>query len=330
MMKYFHITLLIGLSLLLAGCEEEFDVDVPDSVLDGIVFNGVITNEHPPYFFLLRKPALMSAEDDSYEGVEDATMVVSDLTEGIKDTMQLIQPYGGYGGTFYDFYDYYLKKNSTERANAGHNESNWRGIYVTTKIYGIEGHSYQLDIYRNGKHYQSDVQKMEPALEITGLRVKYFDFNEKGGTWAPCINFINPPAVDNYYLFKLSPSFYTNLYMSRPQALLGAENSFWEYSILSDKHLEENVVDFLVDDGENPLGYPPGWDYPSSDSLYVWAQTISESCYDVFDQMIRQFRADGGAYTPAPSSVTGNISGGAYGCFRVSAVSVKGIATKEE
>ena len=46
------------------------------------------------------------------------------------------------------------------------------------------------------------------------------------------------------------------------------------------------------------------------DSVYVWAQTISKSCYDVFDQMIRQFRSDGGAYTPAPSSVGSNISGG--------------------
>ena len=55
---------------------------------------------------------------------------------------------------------------------------------------------------------------------------------------------------------------------------------------MSDEYLEENVVDFLIDDGENPLGYPPGWDYPMGDSVYVWAQTISKSCYDVFDQMI--------------------------------------------
>nr|WP_186973903.1 hypothetical protein [Bacteroides intestinalis] len=41
--------------------------------------------------------------------------------------------------------------------------------------------------------------------------------------------------------------------------------------------------------------------------------------------MLKQLRTDGGAYTPTPTSITGNISGGVYGCFRVSAVSEKGI-----
>ena len=61
------------------------------------------------------------------------------------------------------------------------------------------------------------------------------------------------------------------------------------------------------------------------DSLYVWAQTISKSCYHVYEQMLKQLRTDGGAYTPTPTSIIGNISGGVYGCFRVSAVSEKGI-----
>ena len=324
MMKHLNIMLLAGLSLLLSACEEEFEISIPDSVLDGIVFNGVITNENPPYFFLLRKPAVMSAGDNVYEGIEDALIIVTDVTEGIRDTMQVLYPYGDYGGIFYDFYDYYQKKNTREGVNPGYIEDSCRGMYVTTKIYGIEGHSYQLEIYYNGKHYESDVQKMEPSLVITDLKLKYFDFNEKGGRWAPCISFTNPPGIDNYYLFRLYS--YTRRFFSfsRPVSLM-EENSFWEYSILSDEYLEENVKDFLIDDGENPLGYPPGWDYPVGDSVYVWSQTISKSCYNVFDQMIRQFRTDGGAYTPAPTSVVGNISNGAFGCFRVSAISDKGI-----
>ena len=328
MMKHLGITLLVALSFLMSACEEEFDIAIPDSMLDGIVFNGVITNENPPYFFQLRKPALMSAEDAVYEGIEDALMIVTDLTEGIRDTMQVLYPYGDYGGIFYDFYDYYQKKSARENVNPSYNEDSCRGMYVTTKIYGIEGHSYQLEIYYDGKHYESDVQKMEPALVFTDLKLKYFDFNEKGGRWAPCISFINPPGVDNYYLFELYSRTYRHFSFSRPHSLLGGY-SFWRHSILSDEYLEENVKDFLIDDGENPVGYPPGWDYPMGDSAYVWSQTISKSCYNIFDQMIRQFRADGGAYTPAPSSVTSNISGGAYGCFRVSAVSEKGIATGE-
>ena len=328
MVRYFSIIWTLCLLFLLSGCEEEFDVDIPDSMLDGIVFNGVITSENPPYFFLLRKPALISGQDGQYEGIEDATMIVTDCTDGIKDTMQVLHPYDDYGGVFYDYYDYYQKKSARVAVNPGHDNISCRGMYATTKIYGIEGHYYQFDIFYGGKHYKSDIQRMESALPITDMKLKRFDFNEKGHTWAPCISFINPFGVDNYYLFQLNANSYTNYSLKHPQFLLSS-GQFWGYSILSDEYLEENVVDFLIDDGENPLGYPPGWDYPMGDSLYVWAQTISRSCYDVFDQMIRQFRSDGGAYTPAPSSVGSNISGRAYGCFRVSAVSEKGIATGE-
>lgn len=198
------------------------------------------------------------------------------------------------------------------------------GVYVTTKIYGIEGHSYRLDIYYNGKHYQSDVQKMEPALVITGLTKRKMNLGEKGESIVPCISFINPPEAKNYYLFNAYVFSYTNYTLSRPNVLFSVD-SRWGYSILSDEHLEENVVDYVIDDGENPLGYPTGWNYVTGDSLYVWAQTISESCYNVFDQMIKQFRTDGGAYTPCPTSIKGNISGGVFGCFRVSAASEKWI-----
>ena len=55
MVRYFSIIWTLCLLFLLSGCEEEFDVDIPDSMLDGIVFNGVITSENPPYFFPFEK-----------------------------------------------------------------------------------------------------------------------------------------------------------------------------------------------------------------------------------------------------------------------------------
>lgn len=208
MVRYFSIIWTLCLLFLLSGCEEEFDVDIPDSMLDGIVFNGVITSENPPYFFLLRKPALISGQDGQYEGIEDATMIVTDCTDGIKDTMQVLHPYDDYGGVFYDYYDYYQKKSARVAVNPGHDNISCRGMYATTKIYGIEGHSYQLDIFYGGKHYKSDIQRMESALPITDMKLKRFDFNEKGHTWAPCISFINPFGVDNYYLFQLNANSY--------------------------------------------------------------------------------------------------------------------------
>lgn len=331
MKKYYYI-LFIGLLSLLTGCEEEFDMDFPDYAADGIVFKGLITNEKPPYFFHLSRPASMSAGDNVYEGIEDATLVVTDITADIKDTMQLTKPYSVdyyYGGMLYNYYDYYNKKNTSAVINIQYKNC-CNGMYVTTKIYGIEGHSYRLDIYRGENHYQSDIQKMEPALVITDMKLKKFDLGTgKASSWAPCISFINPPGVDNYYMFRTYYASYTHFTFISPQEVLNCDEN-WKYSMLSDEYLENNVVDFLIDDGENALGYPNGRDYPKGDSVYVWAHTISKSCYDIFEQMKTQFRSDGGAYTPVPTGVKGNISGGVYGCFRVSAVSEKGVHTGNE
>ena len=69
------------------SCEEEFKVDMPDNIANGIVFRGLISSGPPPYFFQLTKPAAMSAEKYYYEGIEDAEIVIEDVTAGIKDTI---------------------------------------------------------------------------------------------------------------------------------------------------------------------------------------------------------------------------------------------------
>ena len=96
----------------------------------------------------------------------------------------------------------------------------------------------------------------------------------------------------------------------------------WPYSILDDEYLAENVIDYVVSEGEQfVLPNRPGFSYPVSDSIWIKMQSISESCYQVFDQMIKQIRSDGGTFSPRPTSVKSNIDNGAYGIFRVSAIS---------
>lgn len=326
MMKHFFFPGWLFLCILWVGCEEEIGIDSMKYVSDDLVFEGAVTNEAPPYFFRLTRPVGLTEDNRSfYQGVDDAVVVITDVTEGIRDTLALVPHRAGYGGVFFDYYDYAKQRNDSTVIN-GMFEFHCDGVYVTTKIYGMEGHSYSLDIYHGGKHFQSDVQRMEPALVITGLKSKLVDLGEKGKKPAPCIDFVNPPG-ENYYLFYQYAYSYKHNKLCNPHLFFGARND-WLYSIASDEHLEENVKDFIVDDGENAFGYGPGWSYVDGDSLYVWAQTISRSCYDTYYQMIEQLRTDGGAYTPAPSNIRGNISGGVHGCFRVSAVSEKGISVE--
>lgn len=330
MMKRSLLSVWFFLCIFLAGCEEQIDIDAVEYVSDAIVVDGLVTNEALPYFFRLTKPVGLSENNKSlYEGIDDAKMVLTDVTEDVKDTLALVPSYQvEWGRTVFHYYNYFTQTKDTlwvHEGNVGRNA----GVYITTKIRGTEGHSYTLDIYHDGKQYQSDVQKMEPALNITDMKYQLVDLGEKGKSPAPCISFTNPQGP-NYYLFYHYPySYVTCDGVSQIYRLFGGKDG-WSYSIVKDDYLEEDVKDFIIADGENAYGYGPGWNYWASDSLYVWAQTISKSCYDVYHQMIDQLRTDGGAYTPTPTNIKSNISGGnVYGCFRVSAISEKGVKVKE-
>ena len=312
------------LCLFFLSCEEEFKVDMPDNIADGIVFQGLISNGPPPYFFHLTKPAAISAEKWHYEGIEDAGVEIEDVTTGIKDTLQLIVPRKGNDIVYLNYYNYHTQKEEEVMLHS----KEWlrgHGIYITTKIYGIEGHTYSLDIYYKGKHHTA-TEPMIPKTEITDLKVKSFDLGEgKTGSWAPIISFVNQPEVDNYYLFHVKEYSASTFPVSSIYWLFRSDEN-WRYSILSDEHLGDTIVDLLVSDGEGVRNLSPGSHYPViSDYVYVTIESMSKACYDIYDKAIEQLRTDGGAYTPTPTSVESNISGNVWGIFRVSAYSEKGM-----
>lgn len=310
--------LLIIICCLLTACEEPYTIDTPLPI-DALVFDGVITNERPPYFFHLTKPS-NKWETEVYEGIEDATIVITDMTIGIKDTLALCATDRN-GDLFY--YDYHVKRKVSEKIY-----SSWAGmsdgIYVTTKIYGIEGHEYVLDILHQGKHYTAR-ETMVPKTKITSIKTKNISFidSDFGFRQAPLISFTNRQGEENYYLFLIR-DYSTNTFpIASIYSLLSTRSSAqgWPYSILSDEHLEEEVKDYLISAGEAFDLREPGLEYPSGDSVWVCMQSISKACYDSYDAMIKQIRSDGGVYSLRPTSVKGNISGGVYGLFRVSAFS---------
>ena len=192
------------------------------------------------------------------------------------------------------------------------------GVYVTTKIYGIEEHTYTLDIYYKGEHHTS-TETMIPKTPITDLKIQKFDLdNGKPIPRAPIISFVNQPGVDNYYLFYIEQYSYP---VTSLEKLLGTREQ-WAYSILSDKFLGDEVVDLLVSEGESVKRLYPQSGYPvSADTIFVTLQSLSKACYDIYDKAIEQMRTDGGAYSPTPTSVKSNISGDVWGMFRVSAYS---------
>ncbi len=306
---------------LLTACEERFEVNVPNEVAEGIVFLGAISNEAPPYFVRLTKPASLSAPRLEYEGIDDALVVITDVTEGIKDTLQCIKPSEEERSLTFLYYNYHLKK---EEENWIHKPSKVvpQGVYVTTKLYGKEGHTYRLDITYKGIQHTAE-ETMRPQVPITDLKVIKVDLGEKGYSHAPCISFRNPPEEENYYMFEVYRHGLNTHSLTNLLSLYHYPEN-WAFSILSDEHLEENVVDYIVSDGENSNGRPPGSFYPTGDYLYVFIQAISKEYYDFSDKIIKQFRNDGGAFSPRPTDIKGNISGNVWGYFRVVSQTVKG------
>lgn len=306
---------LLLVASLCCSCEEKFDLD-SSQLSDAIALDGLITNENPPYFFRLTHVASVGLNNNENEtGVVDAQIVVTDETAGIKDTLKLLEPIYSIYHPELEYYNYYTGKKEVQSVGGSNDPT---GIYVTTKIYGIENHRYTLDLYYRGKHHTAQ-ETMVPKTPITDMKLKEVDLGVKGKTWAPCISFVNSPDEENYYLFKLNSTSMRSYGIAGWWRFYGAHH-YWPFSILSDEHLEEKVVDFVVSEGEQRWG-APGISYPFSDSTYVCIQSISKACYDCYDDMIQQLRSDGGAYTPRPVGVKSNISGGVLGLFRVSALS---------
>lgn len=306
------------LCLFFLSCEEAFNVDMPGNIANGIIFQGVISNDNPPYFFQLTKPAAISAENWHYEGIEDALIVIEDATAGIKDTLTLVERHSEeYSEGSLSYYNYHKKREDTVILNDAIFPKS-RGVYATTKIYGIEGHTYTLDIYYKGEHHTA-TETMIPKTPITDLKVQKFDLdNGKPIPWAPIISFVNQPGIDNYYLFNIESY---SLPVVSVDKMLGSQYE-WNYSILSDEFLGDEVVDLLISEGENVYSFSSGSGYPVlADTLFVTLESLSKACYDIYDKAIEQMRTDGGAYSPTPTSVKSNISGNVWGMFRVSAYS---------
>ena len=253
MRLYFNLNKITYLFLMQAlylciACEEPFDVGMPIPE-DAIVFDGVITDEPPPYYFVLSKPStkLKYPENRSFDRINDAEIVIVDLTTGIRDTLQNAK-LTGYQD--FRFYDHYRDKDVTVYMKWLPGETPG-GLYVTNKIYGVENHTYELHIKYKGKEYTA-CERMVPKTPIDKIVMKRIDTGEGEPNETPCISFYNPPEEHNYYLLKtdfcsskvLRVASVYNLYY-------GTTNSAgWPYSILDDEYLAENVIDYVVSEGE--------------------------------------------------------------------------------
>jgi hypothetical protein len=304
---------------------ENFDLQLNETN-PGLVVEGTINNKPGPYYVRL---TLSNAGEITSSGavypftenatpVMDAIVIVSDDERHV-DTLNVID---------FDESEYtweygtgYFKLNWDENGNFLDTSyisddlisCNKRGYYTTSSLIGSVGHTYTLEVFWGGDKYEASAY-MEPVPEVDS--VGYLKrTSEKDGQeyYVPLLSFKEPQDTVNYYLILLhQDSYYRSATGYSPS---------WDISILSDTYLEPYVDKLNVNLGYNPRGVEYPFMYSPGDSIYLSLNSLTSDSYDFYKVLVDQFDNDGGAYKPAPSSPPGNISNGALGLFRASAVS---------
>ena len=177
--------------------------------------------------------------------------------------------------------------------NAGNSEQLseiYPGSYITSKINGVPGHTYTLDVNIGGKSY-SAISTMPFPVDIESI---YFQKSLFGNNKYPGINFIDPANISNYYRLI--------------------------YLINGIKQEDINVTDDRISAGQT-ISYtirPIDTDnkLKTGDVVTIWLEAVDQGVYEYFRTAGRE-----GGQSASPANPTSNISNGALGYFNACSVS---------
>jgi hypothetical protein len=319
MRKTFALSLLF---FLFYGCIEDYDLK-HDEIEPRLVVEGLITNKQGPYYIRLTESQTGSFKEPDYGNIDAAVAVKGAqviITDNINQTDTLIpvdinpDEYTldrfGYYKLIYDSFGNIV---DTLFLNDPLEFNYNRGFYKTRHLLGIPGRTYSLKVLSDGKEYQANAfMPSVPDIDSVGF-VKKDPEPGKAPIITPLLYFSEPQGIKNYYLIQLNDEISIRSYSA---ALL------WQFSILSDEFLQPYVNGLNISQGETPrsIEYPIFWE---GDSFYIALSSLTQNAYEYYKILLQQFKNDGGAYQPSPGSPPTNMSNGALGYFRASAISEK-------
>ena len=177
------------------------------------------------------------------------------------------------------------------------------GYYQTDSIGGDTGKTYTLTILFDGKTY-TGTSLLKPVPKIDSVACKKLDFpflNIKDlyevDLWA-----MEPPPAGDYYLWNV----YKNhkLYSDTLKKLFFSDDSFINGNYASGVQVQQ-------------VEGAPG------DTITLSMESISKSYFDFLNGALTESGRGGGPFDGPPANVQGNITNGALGFFRASAVNYK-------
>jgi hypothetical protein len=180
------------------------------------------------------------------------------------------------------------------------------GTYATSTLQGEVGRTYTLTVMHKGQNYQSQ-SKLLPVTNIDKLVVRFVPES--------------PTKEEGYYVY---------FFAKEPRG----ETNYYRFMIYENDSLYNSINDLLVSnddfikgDIENlELGYP----FQLDDVVKLEMHSISKEVYDYYIGLINVYNNDGGLFSPPPVNPPSNISNGALGVFRASAVASQTITITGE
>lgn len=310
--------------LIILGCVEEFDL-YPDHAEPRLVVEGLVTNKPGPYIIRLTESHTGKFIDPDYHnidnaiGIMNAIVIISDNVDQT-DTLKPMEferddyKYDYLFGYYKIIYDGAGNAIDTTYWKYPVEFNHERGFYITNHLKGIPSRTYNLKVISKGAEYQANSYMPEvPEIDSIGYFKKIM---EKDGQeyYIPLLYFSEPQNIKNYYLIQLSDEIHSRLF----------SEMLWQFSILSDEFLEPYVNGLNISLGQTPRNFEYPW-YWDGDSIYIGLSSLTKESYDYYNSLINQFKNDGGAYQLSPGSPPTNLTNGALGFFRASAISERKI-----
>jgi len=251
-MKLFYLLIL---TVIFSSCEKVINVKLDGSATQ-IVIEGEVTANPGPYTVTVTESKNFD-ENNTFPGRDDAAVEIKDLTSGTTETL--------------------TNKKS--------------GIYQTSALQGIAGHTYQLTVKLSGKTYQATSTIPVVAVKVDKLYAKRFELDSKKIFMVP--EFTDPVGKGNYYRLR---QWVNNVLI---------KGSFVRNDDATDGRTYNGQLYYSTDSKDgNPL-------INEGDVMTVELQCIDKGVYDYF----RTLNTTIDQNSSAPSNPLSNISGGALGVF---------------
>jgi hypothetical protein len=318
-MKTSYIYILV--LFIFSSCVEKFDLEL-ESVAPRLVVEGLVENSDGPHFIRLINSKVgahvfeSSIYSDSLAFEKGATVIISD-DSGQTEVLEEV-PADKNDYRYHPIMEKFVKYNASneweiEEVIDYPIQYHSGGFYKTTAFTGIPGRTYFLKIITKEGEVYTASDFMAPVPTIKKIEFQK-EVSDKDGQefYYPTISFDDPQeGVLNNYLFQLQKEEF-----SRTREA----GDFWEFSIISDEHLNSQVNNLKIDDGASTRGVSGFfWNTSPYELHYIKMSSLSNQSYDFYKGVLAQFEQDGGAYKPTPSSPITNISNNGLGFFRASA-----------